>query len=184
MPQGRGWRHENAITVSELAARVTAEKSRRIALTSWKSTGMRRVRKRGSLCASIMGAIKRDSSRGPHQKNRPRQRSTVGNSPNSRMRSPKSCNRLVDFAGCLTGCDADAPVRREGLSRPNRHRDTNVDGLGARSRRTSAHDAIRRIAQRRARASAYTRRLAGEDVSTGRTWVTRTDAPPAEPALA
>src|SRR5215204_6470886 len=36
-----------------------------------------------------------------------RQRSTVGNSPNSRMRSPKSCNRLVDFAGCLTGCDAD-----------------------------------------------------------------------------
>ena len=29
------------------------------------------------------------------------------------MRSPKSCNRLVDFAGCLTGCDADALVRRK-----------------------------------------------------------------------
>jgi hypothetical protein len=29
------------------------------------------------------------------------------------MRSPKSCNRLVDFAGCLIGCDADAPFRRK-----------------------------------------------------------------------
>src|SRR3954452_22836528 len=79
MPHGRGWRHENAITVSELAARVTAEGTHRVERVNGASRlhlgsrpGCAGYEREGHSARRLwaQSSTSGNSSRGPHQKNR------------------------------------------------------------------------------------------------------------------